>query len=104
MTLDESPYYNPQVMPMMVQMLRGDSTIAENTESEQRTFDFRLYEDYEMLYRQASQEAFESTKHLAESQRYDAYMTELAHRLCELNVPEEEAFVHIRNHHVYKQI
>ena len=104
MPLDESPCYNPQVTPLMVQMLREDSAIAENPDSEQRISDYRLYEDYEMLYRQASEEAFDSTKHLAESQRYDAYMTELAHRLCELNVPEEEAFIHIRNHHVYKQI
>ena len=41
---------------------------------------------------------------MVESQRYDAYMTDLVHKLCEKNMPEEEAFVHIRNHHVYKKI
>ena len=51
MPLDESPCYNPQVTPMMVQMQRDDSSIAENPESEQRTSDYRLYEDYEMLCR-----------------------------------------------------
>jgi len=29
---------------------------------------------------------------------------ELASKLCEMDVPEEEAFLHIRNHHIYKKI
>lgn len=104
MTLDEEPYYNPQVTPMMVQTLKNVSTSAVNPENEQRKMDYRLYEDYELLYKLAVNEAFDETMDMKESERYDAYMTLLAHKLCEMNFPEEEAFLHIRNHHVYKQI
>jgi len=104
MTLDEEPYYNPQVTPMMVQLFRSNAIQSDDKEPELREMDYRLYEDYELLYKQASHEALEETKSVIEFQRYDAYMTTLAHKLCELNVPEEEAFVHIRNHHVYKEI
>ena len=110
MTLDEKPYYNPDATPLMVKIELN----AQDTDSlsdlviegmnEQREVDFRLYEDYEHLYKRASAEANEETADVLESQRYDAYMTELTRRLCEMNVPEEEAFVHIRNHHVYKRI
>ena len=104
MTLDDKPYYNPHATPMMVQMFREELTPTVDTEPEQREMDFRLYEDYELIYQQASHEALEETADVVESQRYDAYMTDLAHKLCEKNMPEEEAFVHIRNHHVYKKI
>ena len=104
MTLDESPYYNPHATPMMVQLFREELASTDNTEPEQREMDFRLYDDYELIYQQAAHEAFEETADVVESQRYDAYMTDLAHKLCEKDMPEEEAFVHIRNHHVYKKI
>ena len=104
MTLDEEPYYNPQVTPMMVQTLREMAKSDDKSEPEQRKMDYRLYEDYELLYKQAVSEAFDETMDMKESERYDAYMTLLAHKLCEMNFPEEEAFLHIRNHHVYKQI
>ena len=104
MTLDERPYYNPHATPMMVQLFREELAASDNTEPEQREMDFRLYEDYELVYQQAAHEAFEETADVVESQRYDAYMTDLAHKLCVKDMPEEEAFVHIRNHHVYKKI
>ena len=104
MTLDEAPYYNPQVTPLMVQIIGDKHTPVDHTEPEQLEVDFRLYDDYELLYKQASQMAYDDTTDIPEPQWYDAYMTALAHRLCELNVPEEEAFTHIHNHHVYKQI
>jgi hypothetical protein len=104
MTLDEAPYYNSQATPMMVQTLRETTKPADNPENEQREMDYRLYEDYELIYKQAAHEAFEETLDINESERYDAYITLLAHKLCEMNVSEEEAFVHIRNHHVYKKI
>lgn len=104
MTLDKEPYYNPQVTPMMVQTLREMAKSDDKSEPEQRKMDYRLYEDYELLYKQAVSEAFDETMDMKESERYDAYMTLLAHKLCEMNFPEEEAFLHIRNHHGYKQI
>jgi hypothetical protein len=104
MTLDEEPYYNPLATPMVVQTLREVTNPADIAEPEQRNMDYRLYEDYEMLYKQAAHEAFEETLEMKDAERYDAYITLLAHKLCEMNFPEEEAFIHIRNHHVYKQI
>ena len=104
MTLDEESYYNPQVTPIMVQTLGEVTNPADIAEPEQGSMDYRLYEDYEMLYKQAAHEAFEETLEMKDAERYDAYITLLAHKLCEMNFPEEEAFVHIRNHHVYKQI
>lgn len=107
MTLDAEPYYNSQAKPMMVQMRSGnphDPDSVGDKRDEQRKMDFRLYEDYELLYNRASTEAFKATCDVIESQHYDAYLTELARRLCEMDVPEEEAFTHIRNHHVYKEI
>jgi hypothetical protein len=107
MTLDIEPYYNSQAKPMMVQMRSGNPHEPDSVgdkRDEQRKMDFRLYEDYELLYNRASTEAFKATCDVIESQHYDAYLTELARRLCEMDVPEEEAFTHIRNHHVYKEI
>jgi Predicted P-loop ATPase and inactivated derivatives len=104
MTLDDEPYYNPQVTPMMVQTHRSFTKPSDKTDSEQREKDYRLYEDYELLYKQAAHEAFEETCNMKESEQYDAYITLLAHKLCDVNFPEEETFVHIRNHHVYRKI
>lgn len=110
MTLDAEPYYNPQVTPMMVQ--RTTSTVIsprksfdiEDEVSEIREVNIRLYQDYELLYRRAAEEALIETEDIVESKRYDAYITELAYKLCEMDVPEEEAFLHIGNHHKFKEI
>ena len=82
MTLDESPYYNSQATPMMVQIVRNDLMPTDESGSEQREMDYHLYEDYELIYQQAAHEAFEETADVVESQRYNAYMTDLAHKLC----------------------
>ena len=104
MTLDAQPYYHPQATPIIVQTFRNVEKAEDGSEPEQREMDYRLYEDYELLYKQAVNEAFDETENIVESQRFDAYMTLLAHKLYDMNFPEEEAFVHIRNHHVYNQI
>lgn len=106
MTLDAEPYYNSSVTPMIVQrQFAGDisRSTTDNEATEIREVDMRLYSDYELLYKRAAEEAFLETEDIIESQRTDAYLTELARRLCEMNVPEEEAFLHIRNHHIYRE-
>ena len=103
MTLDEEPYYNPQVTPMIMKELGSSQVSSDKIEEGQHETDYRLYQDYELLYEQASREAYEATDDVDESHWYDIYMTNLAHKLCELKVPEEEAFLHIRNHQVYKE-
>ena len=109
MTLDAEPYYNPQVTPMMIQRgFAGESNARKSSKedgiSEIREVNLKLYQDYELLYKRASEEALLETEDIVESQRYDAYITELASKLCEMDVPEEETFLHIRNHHIYKEI
>ena len=64
--------------------------------------DFNLYAIYEQIYKRAAEEAYNDTADIDDSQWPEAYLTNLVHRLCKMNVPEEEAFLHIHNHHVYK--
>ena len=106
MTLDEMPYYNSQVTPLMVQIeafgpSNPQDALSEMTEL--REVDMNLYAKYEHMYKIASDEAYDATENLGQSEFFEAYLTVLARGLCEMGLPEEEAFVHIRNHHVYKE-
>ena len=104
MTLDPAPRYNGKATPLTVSATYEAPLQPSEEVAEQREVDSTLYGDYELMYRRASEEAFDETADVIEPQRYDAYITELARRLCEMGVPEEEAFLHIRNHHVFKHI
>ena len=106
MTLDAKPYYNPQPTPLKVPIIVASAAPSTPLDDgplidEQKSTDMLLYSDYELMYARAVEEAYEETADVIESQRYDAYVTELARRLCLMGFPEEEAFLHIRNHHVY---
>ena len=103
--LDEQPFFHPDATPLTVDDRMGtEATTAtdEEEETEQREVDIDLYGDYELMYRRAADEAYEETRDVIESQRQDAYITELAHRLCLMRMPQEEAFLHIRTHHIYQ--
>ena len=104
MTLDEQPFYNPQSTPLLVEAGERSPHLGADSGAidEQREMDMDLYGDYEQIYQRAAEEAYEATSGVVESQWQNAYLTELANRLCALGVPEEEAFLHIHNHHVYK--
>ena len=105
MTLDERPFVNQDARPLKVSGLPVASEAKPSEEAPQQwNIDTDLYADYELMYRQASEEAYEETADVIEQQRYEAYLTELARRLCGMGVPEEETFLHIRNHHVFKRI
>ena len=104
MTLDAKPYYNDQATPLQVSLSLGHQDATDAEVEELREFDQQLYATYELMYRRAAEVAYEETADVIESQRYDAYITELSRQLCEMGVPEEEAFLHIRNHHVFKKI
>lgn len=105
MTLDAKPYYHPQPTPLTVDLGMTSKEDAPSSDVEElREVDMALYADYELMYQRASEEAYEETEGVVENQWYGAYITELSRRLCLMGVPEEEAFLHIRNHHVYKQI
>ena len=104
MTLDEAPFYHPEATPLLVSALlpftREKPTVEES--DEQREVDMDLYAVYEQMYERAAEEAYEATRDVIPSQHFHAYITELARRLCAVGLPEEEAFVHLRNHHMYK--
>lgn len=107
MTLDANPYYNAAPVPVDVtlhslatpQQQRAD----DGPDDGQRRTDMELYTDYERIYEQAAEEAYDNTEGVVADQWYEAYLTELALRLCEKGVPQEEAFLHIRNHHVSRK-
>lgn len=103
MTLDEKPFVNKDAKPLKVSML--PTSLDEQPKelmAQQQNVDMKLYSDYELMYRQAAEEAYEETADVVASQRTEAYVTELVRLLCEMKVPEEEAFVHLRNHHAYR--
>ena len=104
MTLDEQPFVNADIHPLKVSSLpvSTDGRPSDDDEPQQWNVDSELYADYELMYKQASEEAYDETADVIESQRYEAYLTELARRMCLMGVPEEETFVHIRNHHSFK--
>ena len=108
MTLDPSPYYHPEATPMRIP-LAPKAGIPQNAPLEddaatlaQDKVDMDLYADYEQIYARAVAEAREATKHIATDRQFEARLTVLAQRLAEAGMPEEEALLHIRNHHIYK--
>ena len=107
MTLDPLPYYNLDATPMKIpHRQQPEASIADGIEDnqlEQSDSDMNLYADYEQIYQRVVAEAKKATKNIAEAQRFEAYLTVLAQKLCESGLPEEESLLHIRNHHIYKQ-
>ncbi len=101
MTLDAEPYYNPEATPMKIPMMQRSEKSAQDDEETQQQdkIDMDLYADYELLYQRAVVEAREATKNISQ---FEAYLTVLAQKLCEAGLPEEEALLHIRNHHIYR--
>ena len=107
LTLDAEPYVNPAAVALKVDvsnMMLTDANPADGKVAEQREMDMNLYADYEMMYKQAAEEAYEETSDVIESQRLEAYITELARRMCLKGVPEEETFLHLRNHYSFDNI
>ena len=103
MTLDAAPYYHPQATPLTVQPLTTASTDdTAQDEGEIRESDMSLYAVYEQMYRRAVAQARQATSNRPEAERYHAYITALSQNLCDMGIPEEEAFLHLRNHHVCK--
>lgn len=105
LTLDENPYVCQDVMPLKID--QGNPSVHNKSvpsdESQQWDTDMDLYADYERMYERAAEEAYDETKYIIESHRFEAYITDLSRRLCKMGMPEEEAFLHLRNHFVYKK-
>ena len=103
MTLDEAPYVGSDVRPLRVSMT-PQTVVATpgNAPRQQTDIDMDLYGEYELMYQQAAEVAYDETADVADVQRPMAYITELTRRLAVMGLPEEEAFIHLRNHHKYK--
>lgn len=109
MTLDEAPYFNPSPTPLKLRSSLGSepdsslglslgSGLSSGSES-----DMDLYAIYEEMYQRASEEANDKVTNLPEKQQFEAYITLVAQRLCRMDVPEEETFLHLSNHHIYRK-
>lgn len=103
MTLDEHPYVNPAHSSLSIGYFQKTENPSSTPVNEQRDTDMNLYADYERMYERAVEKAYERTANLIEEEQYEAYLTQLSQELCKMGMPEEEAFLHIRNHHVYKK-
>ena len=106
LTFDLQPYVNAAATPMKIDCAgkqTDDTQLTVGEVAEQRETDMDLYADYERMYQQASEEARREAADVIESQRLEAYVTELARLLCLRGVPQEETFLHLRNHYVYGQ-
>ena len=106
LTLDAEPYVNTGAVPLKVDggMLFSKAVQSSAEVPEQREMDMDLYADYEMMYKQAAEEAYAEITEVIESQRLEAYVTEIARRMCLKGVPEEETYLHIRNHYIYDDL
>ena len=103
MTLDSQPYVNPQATPLQIAGSQLFPAVGGDAEQhEQRESDMDLYAVYEQMYVRAVEEAQNDVDGYPVQQRYEAYLTALFHHLCLMGVPEEEAFLHVHNHHFRK--
>ena len=106
MTLDEHPYFNPNATPVLVtdqQQVFGIQYDDRQERHEQLHADMNLYGDYELMYNQAVLLARSDKDDFNKPEQFKAYITGLAYWLCQMGMPEEEAFLHIHNHHVYRK-
>ena len=103
MTLDAAPFY--RAMPTPLQVADGKSTPApkEGKHHEQLNIDMNLYAVYEQMYARAEETAYAATLGSTPPQTFEAYLTAIASNLCEKGVPEEETFLHLKNHYVFNQ-
>ena len=110
LTVDPSPYYCPQAVPQQVDITSlgsisttrpTDGTSIERSQQSQQDPDSELYAHYERIYERAAEEAYAEVADVVESQQREAYLTELAYRLFSYGLPEEEAVIHVINHHCY---
>ena len=104
MTQDAQPYFNPAATPLMISGSRlYPVEEASEQKAEQRETDMNLYAVYEQMYKRAAEEALDATDSEDIRLRYEVYLTDLARRLCQMGLPEEETFLHMRSHHFRKK-
>ena len=99
MTLDPAPLYHPKATAFRIAGRPQSAALTEKPEAKvQLHFDYDLFLEYEQLYKEAIQQTTEAA---GDDPDDNAYFAELARRLCQMSVPEEEAVLHIWEHHKY---
>ena len=96
LTMDASPYYNNKAVAMRI--ASNQFAVATAPKS---IDDLKAYEDYEFLYRKASEETMTEMKKANiswknDNDRFLASLSAIASKLCAMGLNEEETFVHIR--------
>ena len=101
MPLDAAPFYRSMPTPLQVDCGKSLLASAQDEHEEQLHIDMNLYAVYEQMYAQAEEAAYAATLGSTPPQTFEAYLTVMAANLCEKGVPEEEAFLHLKNHYIY---
>lgn len=96
LTLDASPYYNNKAVAMRI--ASNQFAVATAPKS---IDDLKVYDDYEFLYRKASEETMTEMNKANiswknDNDRFLASLSAIASKLCVMGLSEEETFVHIR--------
>lgn len=96
LTQDTSPYYNNKAVAMRIASNQFAVAIAPKSID-----DLKVYDDYEFLYRKASEETMTEMNKANipwknDNDRFLASLSAIASKLCVMGLSEEETFVHIR--------
>ena len=112
MTLDAAPYLNakatalkvsPDQRPSSADRRASSSASDETAAASRATVDLRMarYDEVEFLYRRVTDEvytALDTDEWRQSPYREEAATSEIARRLCQLGVGEEEAVAHLHSH------
>lgn len=106
MTCDPNPYYNAHATALLI----GEETLKQEAKQPlakaslspkaQREADMKRFDDYEFLYRQSLSDTLKELgeEEAEKSGNQDMIIAEVARRLSLMQVPQEEAVLHLRNH------
>ena len=101
LTLDTSPYINPNAKAMRILKAQHITPAApKNVE------DLKVFDDYEFLYKKAAEETVAEMEKANlgwanEEDQLLAMLSGVAAKLCRAGMSEEEAFTHIRHNNWY---
>jgi hypothetical protein len=109
LTVDAEPYLNPDATPLLIdagktenENERTAAALPEDmaTETKQDHTDLVRYDDMEFIYQRAVDMVTKEMGWNDDEQPFgaEAFRTRVAHQLCQLGMPEEEALLHMRAH------
>lgn len=105
MTLDAAPYFNAKATALKVsdELRESPSALREAPSVNHETVSSRnaKYDEVEFLYRRVADEvytALDTDEWRQSPYRKEAAISEIARRLCQLGIEEEEAVAHLHSH------